>query len=80
MAVLHFTEQAARWVADEEWFPEQKSRWLDRNTFELRIPYNNPTELMMEICRYGPDVEVIEPPGLRQQVLQKLQQAVNQYT
>jgi len=80
IAVLHFTEQAARWVADEEWFPEQKSSWLDGNTFELRIPYNNPTELIMEICRYGPDVEVIEPVELCQQVVQKLQQAVNQYT
>ncbi len=78
-AVLHFTEQAARWVADEEWFPEQESRWLDENTFELRIPYNNPTELIMEICRYGPDVEVIEPPELRRQLANKLQAAAEQY-
>jgi len=79
MAVLHFTEQAARWVADEEWFPEQESCWLDENTFELRIPYNNPTELIMEICRYGPDVEVIEPLELRQQLAHKLQAAADQY-
>jgi len=78
-AVLHFTEQAARWVADEEWFPEQESRWLDENTFELRIPYNNPTELIMEICRYGPDVEVIEPPELRRRLANKLQAAAEQY-
>jgi len=78
-AVLHFTEQAARWVADEEWFPEQESGWLDGNTFELRIPYNNPTELIMEICRYGPDVEVIDPPELRQQLANKLQAAAEQY-
>ena len=78
-AVLHFTEQAARWVADEEWFPDQESRWLDESTFELRIPYNNPTELIMEICRYGPDVEVIEPPELRQQLAKKLQAAADQY-
>ncbi len=79
MAVLHFTEQAARWVSDEEWFPEQESCWQDENTFELRIPYNNPTELIMEICRYGPDVEVIEPPELRQQLAQILQAAADQY-
>jgi predicted DNA-binding transcriptional regulator YafY len=78
--VLHFTEQAVRWVADEEWFPDEAGRWLDDGTFELRIPYHHPTELIMEICRYGPDVEVIEPAGLRQQVAQKLQAAVNQYS
>jgi len=78
-AVLHFTEQAARWVADEEWFPDQESRWLDANTFELRIPYHNPTELIMEICRYGADVEVIEPEALRKLVAEKLRAAAEQY-
>lgn len=78
-AVLCFTEQAARWVADEEWFPDETGRWLDDGTFELRIPYNNPTELIMEICRYAADVEVIEPPELRRLVAEKLQSSVNQY-
>ncbi|MDQ7000122.1 MAG: transcriptional regulator [Mariprofundus sp.] len=79
MAVLHFTKQAARWVADEEWFPDQESRWLNESTFELCIPYNNPTELIMEICRYGPEVEVIEPPELRRQLAQRLHAAAQQY-
>ncbi|MDQ6959238.1 MAG: transcriptional regulator, partial [Mariprofundaceae bacterium] len=61
-AVLHFSEKAARWVQDEEWFPDVSGNWLDDGRYELRIPYNNPTELVMEICRYGADVEVIEPP------------------
>jgi len=79
MAVLHFTEQAARWVADEEWFPDQEVLRLEDGGLELRIPYNNPTELIMEICRYGADVEVIEPPELRQQLAQTLQAAADQY-
>ncbi|MDQ6969173.1 MAG: WYL domain-containing transcriptional regulator [Mariprofundus sp.] len=78
-AVLHFTEKAARWVADEEWFPGECGCWLENGDFELRIPYHNPTELIMEICRYGADVEVIEPTELRQQVAQKLQAAADQY-
>jgi len=78
-AVLHFTEKAARWVADEEWFPDETGRLMDDGSFELRIPYADPTELVLEICRYGPDVEVIEPPELRLQVAQKLQTAVDQY-
>jgi len=78
-AVLHFSEKAARWVRDEEWFPDQETVGLGDGALELRIPYNNPTELIMEICRYGVDVEVIEPPELRQQIAQKLQAAAEQY-
>jgi len=78
-AVLRFSKKAARWVADEEWFPEDTGRWLEDGRFELRLPYNNPTELVMEICRYGPDVEVVEPSDLRKQVAERLQGAADQY-
>ncbi len=67
-AILHFTPQRARWVAEEQWHPQQESRWLDNGYFELRIPYGNPTELIMDILKYGTDVEVIKPATLRNQV------------
>jgi len=79
VAVLRFSEKAARWVRDEEWFPDQDVRELDGGGVELRIPYGNPTELVMEICRQGSDVKVIEPAELRAQVAQKLRQAADQY-
>ncbi|MDQ6964404.1 MAG: YafY family protein [Mariprofundales bacterium] len=78
-AILHFSEQAARWVADEEWFPEERGQHLDDGTFELKVPYSDPTELIMDICRYGPDVEVISPPSLRQAVIDRLKRALKQY-
>ncbi|MDQ6954052.1 MAG: YafY family protein [Mariprofundaceae bacterium] len=78
-AVLHFTEKAARWVQDEAWFPDHPGKWLDHQVFELRIPYHNPTELIMEICRYGADVEVMDPRELRQQVADTLRKAAAQY-
>jgi len=78
-AVLRFSERAARWVADEEWFPNVSGHRLDDGRYELCIPYGNPTELIMEICRYGGEVEVIKPPELRRQVANVLQAAVDQY-
>jgi len=78
-AVLRFTAKAAAWVADESWFPDAPGKWLEDGRFELRIPYNNPTELIMEICRHGPEVEVVAPPVLRQQVAERLRQAIDQY-
>ncbi|WP_177419399.1 helix-turn-helix transcriptional regulator [endosymbiont of Lamellibrachia barhami] len=67
-AVLHFTAERARWVAKEQWHPSQESRWLEDGRYELCIPYHNPVELIMDILKYGPDVEVVSPTGLRKSV------------
>lgn len=78
-AVIHFSHDAARWVADEEWHPAQESRHLEDGRWELVVPYHNPTELIMEILKYGPDAEVISPPELRQQVVERLRLALQGY-
>jgi len=79
-AVLHFTPERARWIADEQWHPRQECCWCDDGSYELRIPYGNPTELVLDICRYGADVMVIAPKSLRQQVAQRLHAAAAQYS
>jgi len=78
-AVLRFTPERARWVADEQWHPQQQSHWLADGRYELKIPYADPTELILDICRYGPDVEVTAPQSLRDAVAVQLRQAANQY-
>jgi predicted DNA-binding transcriptional regulator YafY len=78
-AVLRFTPERARWVADEHWHPEQQGNFLDDGSYELRIPYSDPRELVMDILKYGPDVEVISPLTLRKSVAERLQQTLNNY-
>ena len=73
-AILHFTPERAQWVAEEQWHPQQQGQWLDNGAFELRIPYGNPTELIMDILKYGNDVEVIAPASLRQEIINKIKQ------
>jgi predicted DNA-binding transcriptional regulator YafY len=72
-AILHFIPKRARWVAEEEWHPEQQSRWLDNGDYELRIPYGNPSELIMDILKYGADVEVVSPASLRNEVKRRIE-------
>jgi proteasome accessory factor C len=79
VAVLHFSPERARWVAKEQWHREQAGRFLVDGRYELRIPYNNPVELVMDVLKYGPDVEVVEPPTLRTAVRQRLHEALAQY-
>lgn len=79
IAVLHFEPQRAKWVSAETWHPKQQARWLDDGRYELRIPYSHPTELILDILRYGEEVEVIGPPELRQAVGERLRRAAALY-
>jgi proteasome accessory factor C len=78
-AVLRFTAERARWIAEEEWHPSQTGSFLPDGTFELRIPYRISTELVMDILRHGPHVEVVEPAALRQELQTLLEQALGRY-
>jgi len=77
-AVLRFTSQRAQWVADESWHPDQIGRWFE-DEYELQVPYSDERELLMEILKYGPDVEVITPEELRNMVSKKLHLANQKY-
>jgi len=78
-ALLRFTAERARWVADEEWHPSQSGRVLDDGRYELAIPYSDPSELVLDIMRHGAAVEVLKPASLRAQVAQELGRAALQY-
>lgn len=78
-AVLRFTSEAARWVADEQWHPKQESKVLKDGGIELRIPYSDPRELIMDILKYGPEVDVLAPKTLRREVAARLARAAARY-
>ncbi len=78
-ATLVFTPERARWVAAEHWHPEQQGSFLDDSRYQLRLPYSNDPELIMDVLKYGPDCEVVEPAGLREKVLALLKAAVGRY-
>lgn len=79
-AVLRFSSDRARWVADEEWHPAQKGAFLPDGTYELHVPYSDSRELVMDILRHGPHVRVIEPEALKIEVKAQLSQALTQYS
>jgi predicted DNA-binding transcriptional regulator YafY len=46
---------------------------------ELRIPYRDDRELIMDILKHGPEVKVVAPAPLRQKVLDALPNALTAY-
>ena len=78
-ATLHFDADAAQWVANEEWHPKQKARWLDDGRYELQVPYSDPTELAMDILRHGESVVVVGDKALAALLGRRLRAAVSRY-
>ncbi len=78
-AIVRFTGKAARWVAEEEWHPEQQGYTLPDGSYELHIPYCDPRELIMDILKYGDNAEIIEPDELRAIAIERLTKALNNY-
>lgn len=78
-AELRFSARVAAWVGKEVWHPDQRLRQEDDGTIRLFVPYADPRELLMEILRYGPDVEVIAPIALREQLASRLRAAISRY-
>ena len=67
-AQLRFTAERARWVAQETWHPKQKGRFAADGSWLLEFPYADHRELIMDIMKFGADVEVLAPDDLRRRV------------
>ena len=63
-ATLRFSAKRARWVAAEKWHPKQEGKFLEDGSYELRVPYSNDPELLMDILKYGADCEIVGPSEL----------------
>jgi len=78
-ATLVFNADAAQWVGNEEWHPQQKARWLADGRYELQLPYSDPTELLMDILRHGDSVVVTGDKALAAAVKNRLHNALVRY-
>ena len=83
-ATLVFSAEAAQWVANEEWHPQQQARWLEpeargASRYELQVPYSDPTELAMDILRHGDSVVVTGDKPLVALIAKRLRSATARY-
>lgn len=78
-ATLRFTAVRARWVSKETWHPKQKGSFDGDGRYILEVPYSDDRELLMDILKFGPDVEVLAPPALRERAARLLEDAAKLY-
>jgi proteasome accessory factor C len=80
LAELRFTPEMARWIAEENWHPDQQGSFDIDGSWLLKLPFSNSRELLMDILRYGADVEVIAPDFLRKAVSEAASKTVSLYS
>lgn len=78
-ARLRFTPARARWVATEEWHLKQRARFEADGSYVLEVPYGDDRELIGDILRHGPEVEVLAPRELRARCRDQLKAAQRLY-
>lgn len=79
-ARLRFTPERSRWVAGETWHPEQRGSFGASGHYLLEFPFHDDRELVMDILKHGPEVEVLSPKSLRDRVLELLERAAQFYS
>ena len=67
-AQLKFTPERAQWISKETWHHNQTNAYAEDGSYLLEVPYSNDQELIMDLLRHSPEVEVIAPPELRQKL------------
>jgi len=78
-AMLKFNPERSKWVVSEEWHPDQRIRTMNSGELILELPYSAPHELVMDIMKYGADVEVISPQSLRELIKEKFASGLAKY-
>jgi predicted DNA-binding transcriptional regulator YafY len=78
-ASLRFSPERARWVAAEQWHPDQIGHWDAQGRWVLQIPYSDDRELVMDILRHTPEVEVLAPAALRAAVVRKMRDGLDRF-
>ncbi|MBJ6361515.1 helix-turn-helix transcriptional regulator [Paenibacillus sp. GCM10012307] len=71
---LQFTEQGSRIAQDDRLFQS-----VANQIWQSRVPYEEMAYLARKLVSYGPEVKVISPPRLREQVMGLLRQSLEQY-
>ncbi len=65
---MRFTPERARWVAAERWHGNQEGGFLADGRYELRAPYTDDRERIMDVMKYGGDRALIAPEALTARV------------
>lgn len=70
---------AAAWVREDPWHPEQKLEQQDDGTAVLTVPVSHPREVLPKVLSLGADAEVLQPASFRDVVAEAVHKMAEKY-
>jgi predicted DNA-binding transcriptional regulator YafY len=58
---------------------QQRARFGKDGSYEIDVPFTSTKELLMDILKFGPDVEVVSPASLRAEVAARAEETAKKY-
>lgn len=77
--VLHFNQVTGKYMENKSIHETQKHKWINENTLELKINVIVNYELERLILSYGESVKVVTPEHLKNKILTRLTNAIDNY-
>lgn len=76
---LRFNHEAAPYVRERQWHPDQEMRERSDGSLDVAIPVQHSDDIIPWIMSYGPQVEVLSPKAVREHVKARLRSALGRY-
>lgn len=68
LVVLRFSRHVSLWVAREKWHSHQQIEYDGQGRLIMTLPFSADSELIQQILKYGPELEVLKPVRLRKKI------------
>ena len=79
VAKLRFSPEMARWVSEVTGHPDPQGAFEADGSWLIEVPFSGARELIMDVMRYGAEVEVLAPDFLRDAVADEARKAAKIY-
>jgi predicted DNA-binding transcriptional regulator YafY len=76
---LRFSPFRAGWIKEQIWHPAQVLKTLPDGGLVMSLPVSDFREIKLKILQFGADVEVIDPPALRQEIEAEIAEMAGMY-
>lgn len=70
-AIIRFTPARAPWIKEQLWHPDQSLETTPDGGLLLTLPVADYREIKLRLLQFGAEAEVLQPPGLRAELVRE---------
>ncbi len=78
-AIIRFAPARAPWIKEQLWHPDQSQEETPDGGLLLTLPVADYREIKLRLLQFGAEAEVLQPPGLRDEIAREAQALAELY-